>query len=236
MNATEKITDTKAEATSAEQEGFFGDLTLVQVIAMAVGGAASFALSEQIGVAGSLIGGAIGTATTIVTAQIFKGIVKESAHKLEQLSPDSVPPYLKKAQAQQRRSVVAMGVLMSALCAIFVYTAFASSSTAATDVVSIAQDTVALAEEVKPELKQESTQAQSEPSSPTIIVVTQEAPEATSTEEEETEPTPQAAETAAIPVPEETAQAEEPSTDEVTEEESVDEPPVEEEAVEVMAE
>lgn len=62
--------------------GLFDDFSLSTVIASGLAAGTSFALSSQIGLAGSLIGVVIGGLASAAASQIYKSILKASAEKL----------------------------------------------------------------------------------------------------------------------------------------------------------
>ena len=126
------------ETPADEHETILGDLSFAQVIATAMAGAASFALSNQIGVAGSLIGAAIGTVVTVVCSQVFKQIIKKSAHKLESLVQHGGEEqcadktgilFLSKANKLQRRWQIAVCLIACGICSVFLYAAIVNVAT-----------------------------------------------------------------------------------------------------------
>ena len=62
--------------------GLFDDFSFSTVIASGLAAGTSFALSSQIGLAGSLIGVVIGGLASAAASQIYKSILKASAEKL----------------------------------------------------------------------------------------------------------------------------------------------------------
>lgn len=66
----------------------FEDLSIAQVIAGALAAATVFLLSSVIGVAGSLIGAAVGSIVSAVSSQIYKKMLSASADKIRDVSPD----------------------------------------------------------------------------------------------------------------------------------------------------
>lgn len=66
----------------------FGDLSIAQVIAGALAAATVFLLSSVIGVAGSLIGAAVGSIVSAVSSQIYKKMLSASADKIRDVAPD----------------------------------------------------------------------------------------------------------------------------------------------------
>lgn len=68
----------------------FEDLSIAQVIAGALAAATVFLLSSIIGVAGSLIGAAVGSIVSAVSSQVYKKMLSASADKIRDVAPDGV--------------------------------------------------------------------------------------------------------------------------------------------------
>lgn len=68
----------------------FEDLSIAQVIAGALAAATVFLLSSVIGVAGSLIGAAVGSIVSAVSSQVYKKMLSASADKIRDVAPDGV--------------------------------------------------------------------------------------------------------------------------------------------------
>lgn len=68
--------------------GILGDFSLSQIVATGLAAATSFALSAQIGIAGSIIGAVIGAVASSVATQVYRNILNASAEKLRSLGPD----------------------------------------------------------------------------------------------------------------------------------------------------
>lgn len=66
----------------------FEDLSIAQVIAGALAAATVFLLSSVIGVAGSLIGAAVGSIVSAVSSQVYKKMLSASADKIRDVAPD----------------------------------------------------------------------------------------------------------------------------------------------------
>lgn len=81
---TNNVLDEKEE--KKEKGGLFEDLSLAQVIAGALAAVTSMLLSSQIGIAGSVIGVAIGSVVATVTSQIYKRFLSASAEKVKNLT------------------------------------------------------------------------------------------------------------------------------------------------------
>ena len=132
--AQEQGQDKVQAKESAENESILGDLSFAQVIATALAGATSFALADRIGVAGSLIGAAIGTVVTVVGSQIFKQIINKSADKLESFvrqdgAEREEELFLSKANRLQRKWQVAVCLIACAICSVFIYAAIVNFAT-----------------------------------------------------------------------------------------------------------
>ena len=189
---------TENQTPSAEDERLLGDLSFAQVIATALAGATSFALSDKIGIAGSLIGAAIGTVVTVVGSQVFKQIIRKSAHKLGDLvqrdenpkgSDAAEMPVLSKANKLQHRWRIALCLIACAISSVFVYAAIVSFATngegIGTKPQAIHEETqeVVAANEVAPASSEAAapvtvvrTESQAERTAPTPIEPPQEAP------------------------------------------------------------
>ena len=76
----------KREAHMAEKDGrrtgILGDFSLSQIVATGLAAATSFALSAQIGIAGSIIGAVIGAVASSVATQVYRNLLNASAEKL----------------------------------------------------------------------------------------------------------------------------------------------------------
>ena len=68
--------------------GILGDFSLSQIVATGLAAATSFALSAQIGIAGSIIGAVIGAVASSVATQVYRNLLNASAEKLRSLGPD----------------------------------------------------------------------------------------------------------------------------------------------------
>ncbi len=77
----------QAESPSAKQ-GILGNFSVSQIIASGLAAATSFALSSQIGLAGSVIGVVIGAVASAAASQIYRGILSSSAEKLRAFGSD----------------------------------------------------------------------------------------------------------------------------------------------------
>ena len=69
-------------------KGILGDFSVSQIVATGLAAATSFALSAQIGIAGSIIGAVIGAVASSVAAQVYRNILSASAEKIRSIAPD----------------------------------------------------------------------------------------------------------------------------------------------------
>ena len=69
------------------KKGLFEDFSMATVIASGLAAATSFALSSQIGIAGSIIGTLIGGFASAAASQIYKSLLSASAEKLRTYTP-----------------------------------------------------------------------------------------------------------------------------------------------------
>ena len=75
--------------------GLFDDLSMAQVVAGALAAVTSMLLASRIGIAGSVIGVAVGSVVSAVVSQLYKKFLTASAEKLRELKPGEtgyVPP------------------------------------------------------------------------------------------------------------------------------------------------
>ena len=79
----------RQDQNGSDEKGLFGDFSVSTVIASGLAAATSFALSSKIGLAGSIIGVAIGGIASAAASQIYKSLLKASAQKLSVLTPDA---------------------------------------------------------------------------------------------------------------------------------------------------
>ena len=79
----------RQEQNGTDEKSLFGDFSVSTVIASGLAAATSFALSSKIGLAGSIIGVAIGGVASAAASQIYKSLLKASAQKLSDLTPDA---------------------------------------------------------------------------------------------------------------------------------------------------
>lgn len=79
----------RQDQNGSNEKGLFGDFSVSTVIASGLAAATSFALSSKIGLAGSIIGVAIGGVASAAASQIYKSLLRASAQKLSDLTPDA---------------------------------------------------------------------------------------------------------------------------------------------------
>ncbi len=77
----------RQDQNGSDEKGLFGDFSVSTVIASGLAAATSFALSSKIGLAGSIIGVAIGGVASAAASQIYKSLLKASAQRLSDLTP-----------------------------------------------------------------------------------------------------------------------------------------------------
>ena len=77
-----------AEKNEQRAEGILGDFSFSQVIATGLAAATSFALSAQIGIAGSIIGAVLGAVASSAATQVYRSILSASAEKIRALGTD----------------------------------------------------------------------------------------------------------------------------------------------------
>lgn len=81
---------TQAQNNIRKKTGrLFDDLSVAQVAAGALAAVTSMLLASQIGIAGSVIGVAVGSVVATVTSQLYKKFLSVSAEKLQDLRPGS---------------------------------------------------------------------------------------------------------------------------------------------------
>lgn len=75
-------------SNKSDDKGLFSDFSMSTVIASGLAAATSFALSQQIGLAGSLIGTAVGAVASAAALQVYKNLLQASASKIRELGPN----------------------------------------------------------------------------------------------------------------------------------------------------
>lgn len=73
-----------------KKNGFFGDLSVAQVSAGALAAVTSMLLSSRIGIAGSVIGVAVGSIVSAVAGQVYKRFLEASADRIRTMGSSSV--------------------------------------------------------------------------------------------------------------------------------------------------
>ena len=82
----------EVRAEQPRKGGLFDDLSATQVIAGALAAVTSMLLASQIGIAGSVIGVAVGSVVSAVASQLYKKFLAASAEKIKDLHPDEAMP------------------------------------------------------------------------------------------------------------------------------------------------
>lgn len=77
---------TMAMSLPAERRRPFGDLTLTQVAASALAAVTSLAFSRHIGIAGSLIGAAVGSVSASVAGALYRSAITTSVEKVREVT------------------------------------------------------------------------------------------------------------------------------------------------------
>lgn len=68
------------EATN-EKPSLLKDVSITQILATSLAAVTAFVLSNQIGIAGSIIGVAVGAAASALASQIYQNVIRHSTHK-----------------------------------------------------------------------------------------------------------------------------------------------------------
>lgn len=68
------------EATN-EKPSLLKDVSITQILATSLAAVTAFVLSNQIGIAGSIIGVAVGAAASALASQIYQNVIRRSTHK-----------------------------------------------------------------------------------------------------------------------------------------------------------
>ncbi len=71
-----------AEASGDKVKLLFEDLSFAQVAAGALAAVTSMLFASQIGIAGSVIGAAVGSVVSAVSSQVYKKFISASAEKI----------------------------------------------------------------------------------------------------------------------------------------------------------
>lgn len=82
MDKSRVAEDEKGGGTAKGRDGFFGELSLAQVVATSLAAVTSVFFASKIGITGSLIGTALASIVATVTAQLYKKFFSQSAKKL----------------------------------------------------------------------------------------------------------------------------------------------------------
>lgn len=75
------------EATK-EKPGLLKDVSITQILATSLAAVTAFVLSNQIGIAGSIIGVAVGAAASALASQIYQNVIRRSTHKFRSSDND----------------------------------------------------------------------------------------------------------------------------------------------------
>ncbi|GGI13146.1 hypothetical protein GCM10007377_04500 [Galliscardovia ingluviei] len=86
---------------------FFKDVSFVPIIAGALAAVTSFLLSAHIGIAGSVIGVAIGSVVSAIASQVYQNVLRESGRKLQE-NLDFLPSSNSSTNSQQQDSADAL--------------------------------------------------------------------------------------------------------------------------------
>ncbi|WEV63324.1 hypothetical protein [Bifidobacterium sp. ESL0732] len=70
-------------------KNFFKGISVSQIVAGALAAVTSFLLSAKIGIAGSVIGVAVGSIVSAVASQIYQNVLRESGRKLQENAPQN---------------------------------------------------------------------------------------------------------------------------------------------------
>jgi uncharacterized protein (DUF697 family) len=91
-NGTMRMNEDQAGAHAAEEsgKGIFKGLSMPQVIGTALAAITSMLLSSKIGIAGGVIGVAVASIVSTVTAQVYKNFLAASADKMRNLADTNV--------------------------------------------------------------------------------------------------------------------------------------------------
>ncbi len=75
------------EATN-EKPSLLKDVSITQILATSLAAVTAFVLSNQIGIAGSIIGVAVGAAASALASQIYQNVIRRSTHKFRSSDND----------------------------------------------------------------------------------------------------------------------------------------------------
>lgn len=80
----------KGNNPKKSQKGLFAELSLAQIVAGALAAVTSMLLASRIGIAGSVIGVAVGSIVSAVASQLYRRFLMASAEKLRDLKPGDI--------------------------------------------------------------------------------------------------------------------------------------------------
>ncbi|MBF0898997.1 MAG: hypothetical protein HXK39_02310, partial [Atopobium sp.] len=69
------------DETADEKPSLLKDVSITQILATSLAAVTAFVLSNQIGIAGSIIGVAVGAAASALASQIYQNVIRRSTHK-----------------------------------------------------------------------------------------------------------------------------------------------------------
>ena len=70
-------------------KNFFKGISFTQVLAGSLAAVTSFLLASKIGIAGSVIGVAIGSIVSAVASQLYQNVIHASSRKLSEVNPNT---------------------------------------------------------------------------------------------------------------------------------------------------
>ena len=79
-----------ADDTHAEKPGLLKGVSFTQILATSLAAVTAFVLSNQIGIAGSIIGVAVGAAASALASQIYQNVIRRSTHSFRNSENEQV--------------------------------------------------------------------------------------------------------------------------------------------------
>ena len=76
------------DETADEKPSLLKDVSITQILATSLAAVTAFVLSNQIGIAGSIIGVAVGAAASALASQIYQNVIRRSTHKFRSSDND----------------------------------------------------------------------------------------------------------------------------------------------------
>ena len=89
-NAPAGTPTTPAGETRTEKPGLLKGVSFTQILATSLAAVTAFVLSNQIGIAGSIIGVAVGAAASALASQIYQNVIRRSTHSFRNSENDQV--------------------------------------------------------------------------------------------------------------------------------------------------